>query len=469
MCTRPAFTAAPEQASRRDALRLGLLGGLGLTLPELWNRRLHAAESPTPPLGTARSCILLFMYGGPAHQDIWDMKPHGSTDARGAFQPISTSVPGIQVGEHIPYLAQQAHRYAIVRSVTHEDSVHETAFYTMVTGRARDPQLGFAARPTDHPHMGSVVSHLKNSPTPLSPFATNRPTLENGGGEQHYPGLGAGFLGSGFEPTSLYNPKIHQPRGGFTGLSLPPDIDRERFRQRLQLLESTNGSRLSTPSQDIALPTHQARATELLTSSAARRALRIEEEPDRMRQRYGMTQYGQNLLLARRLVEAGVSLITVYYNLMIPRLPINNQPLWDTHKRNFMYLKDHLLPSVDQPISVLLDDLDERGLLDETLVVWSSEFGRTPGINRDGGRDHWPGANSLVMAGGGIAGGQVYGATDKQAAYPSRDAVTPGQVTATIFSALGIDPTTQIRDPLQRPHHIADGSPLISLFGQRPA
>ena len=395
------------------------------------------------------------------------MKPNGPTDTRGEFHPVSTSVPGIQVCEHIPYLAKQAHRYAIVRSLTHEDSTHETAFYTMVTGRARNPQSGVAALPTDHPHMGSVVSRLQKSSSPLSPFVTTRQTIENGGGEQNYPGLGPGFLGNAYEPTVLYNPELHQPDGTFSGLSLPGDIDLARFDQRFRLLESSNASpsSLNPTLASNEFRIHQERAAALLTSSAARQALDLTREPASIRNRYGMTQYGQHLLLARRLVEAGVSLITVYYNLMFPRLPINNQPLWDTHKRNFMYLKDHLLPSVDQPISVLLDDLHERGLLDETLVVWSSEFGRTPGLNKFGGRDHWPGANSIIMAGGGIQGGQVYGATDKRAAYPTKDPVTPGQLTATIFSALGIDPTTQVDDQLHRPHYIADGLPLTQLFG----
>jgi len=452
---------------RRECLRLGLLGGLGLTMPELFSLRAAADVPRRQRPGKARSCILLFMYGGPAHQDIWDMKPDGPTEVRGEFKPISTCVPGIQICEHLPHLSKQAHRYAIVRSLTHADSVHETAFYTMATGRARDAAVSSVPLPGDHPHMGSIVSLLSQSDSPLSPFVTTRQTLENGGGEQHYPGLGTGFLDKAYEPVVLQSDQLHRPGFEFAGLALPPDVSPERFDQRRRLLATAN-QQTSLDDQSAESGdhrNHRERAVSLLTSSAAQRAIDLSHEPASVRQRYGMSLYGQHLLLARRLVEAGVSLITVYYNLMIPRLPINNQPLWDTHKSNFMYLKDHLLPSVDEPISVLLDDLDERGLLDETLVVWSSEFGRTSGLNEFGGRDHWPGANSVVLAGGGIQGGQVYGVTDERAGYPVQDPVTPGQLAATIFHALGIDPATQIHDKLQRPHHIADGAPILDLFG----
>lgn len=294
--------------TRRDCLRLGVLGGLGLTLPELLSGRAAGNSNTGPSLGKARSCILLFMYGGPAHQDIWDLKANGPTDTPGEFRPISTSVPGCQVSEHIPYLAKQAHRYSIVRSATHKDSVHETAFYNMVTGRARNPQLGAAARFDDHPHMGSIVSRLVKSDSPFSTFVTTRPTLENGGGEQHYPGLGPGFLGSTFEPTVLYNPQLHQPGLRFAGLSLPDDVTPERFDERRCLLDSLNQlPRPEDPTPALNdLDAHQQRAAALLTSSAARQALDLSREPASVRQRYGMTQYGQHLLLARRLVEAGV-------------------------------------------------------------------------------------------------------------------------------------------------------------------
>lgn len=479
-----------RRMSRREALRIGALGGVGLALPELLAGRALGSPRSGGPGGKAKGCILLYMYGGPAHQDIWDLKPDAPAEVRGEFQPIATSVPGIRIGEHLPHLARQAQRYAIVRSLTHSDSTHETAFYAMLTGRMRPAPFGLAPLPTDHPHLGSVVARLRSQSGAIPSFVATRETIENGGGEQQYPGLGPGFLGSAYGPlvirsqtqqspaeflaasrTTGFPPGAEGPQWpgfGFSGLDLSAGMSLERLDQRRRILDDDiNRQRdfLGQAASARAYDIYSERAFSLLTSPAVRRAIDISAEPPQVRERYGPTVYGQHLLLARRLVEAGVSLVTVYWNLMISRGDVSpGQPWWDTHKNNFVKLKDYLLPSVDRPISVLLDDLAERGLLDQTLVVWLSEFGRTPGINKDGGREHWPHANSVVLAGGGIQGGQVYGATDKHAAHPAGDPVTPGDLAATIFDALGIDPASEIPDQLQRPHRIAEGTPIARLF-----
>ncbi|MCY2945825.1 MAG: DUF1501 domain-containing protein [Planctomycetota bacterium] len=455
--------------SRRESLRLGILGGVGLTLPTLLGSRAAQAANPKKTGSKAKACILLYMYGGPAHQDIWDLKPEAPTEIRGEFKPIATSVPGIRIGEHLPHLAKQAHRYAIIRSLTHTDSTHETAFYAMLAGRVRDPGLGITPLASDYPHIGSVVAKVREKSGVISPFVATRDTIENGGGEQHYPGLGPGFLGPKYAATVLHSDNLHQPDFHYRGLSLAAGLSPERFDERRRLLNQVNrqGQRKVPFDLAQAKDAHFDQAVSLLTSPQARRALDLDKEPRKVREQYGMTLYGQHLLLARRLVEAGVSLVTVYWNQMLPRGDISpGQPFWDTHKNNFVKLKDHLLPSVDRPISVLLDDLAQRGLLDQTLVVWMSEFGRTPKIDKDaqGGRHHWPHANSVVLAGGGIQGGQVYGATDKHAAFPAADPVTPGDLAATIYHGLGMDPDTEIHDRLNRPYRITEGIPLTKLY-----
>jgi hypothetical protein len=459
--------AVLARLSRRESLRLGILSGIGLTLPGLLGFRAAQAASPRRTGGKAKACILLYMHGGTAHQDIWDLKPDAPAEVRGEFKPIATSVPGIRICEHLPHLAKQAHRYAIVRSLTHSDDEHHTAFYAMLTGRMRDRSLGIERLASDYPHFGSVVARLRSQSGVISPFVATRETIEGGASEEHFPGLGPGFLGPEYAPTVFQSDNLHQPDFQFRGLSLAADLSPQRLNERRRLLDHMNRQREHPTTVSRAHDVYFERAVSLLTSPAARGALDLSAEPHRVRERYGMTLYGQHLLLARRLVEAGVSLVTVYWNQMLPRGDVSpGQPWWDTHKNNFVKLKDYLLPSVDRPISVLLDDLAQRGLLDQTLVVWMSEFGRTPRIvkDRDGGRDHWPYANSVVLAGGGIQGGQVYGATDRNAAYPAADPVTPGDLAATIYHALGIDPDTEIYDQLHRPHRIAEGTPLAKLI-----
>ncbi len=448
-----------EGLTRREWLRAGGLGALGLTLPDL----LHARAMATPvrqgqAFGRARSCILAFLFGAPAHQDVWDLKPDAPAEVRGEFRPIATRVPGILVGERIPHVALQAHRFALVRSVTHPDNTHTVAMHYMLTGqRHAQPNTNPRNQPGDFPTFGAVVRYLHRGRGPLlSGISLNAPANQVSAANHIFPGFFAGLLGSSFDPLFVAQ---DPSRPDFDPFPAPQGVDAGRLTRRRDLLGQVERRRqaLEGSAAARALDGYHAQALALVASPAARRAFDLSREDLRTRDRYGRSPFGQGLLLARRLVEAGVRLVTVNW--------ARDDAFWDTHANNFRQLKDSLLPPFDRAFAALLEDLDQRGLLDETLVVCLGEFGRTPTINRQAGRDHWAACNSVVLAGGGVRGGQVYGSSDRQAAYPATNPVTPQDLAATIYHALGIPLNIELRDPLGRPLTLCSGAPLTGLFG----
>jgi hypothetical protein len=392
------------------------------------------------------------------------MKPQAPVEIRGEFRPIPTRVPGYRVCEHMPLIAQQAHRFAVVRSVHHKDPQHNNAGYATLTG-TRPVLLPNTVedlarpRPDDHPAFGAVLSRLRSSPAPW--VALPYPVV-NG---VHYPGQTAGFLGARCEPLWLRP----DPKAGefiFRDLELPEGFSAARLRGRERLINALNRTRRPHASEGgpgavAQMTTFQGRALDLLTSAATRRALRLDQEDPRLRDRYGRNVFGQSCLLARRLVEAGVSLINIYsvgFDGFPGPLPLS----WDTHWDNFKFLKNGILPIQDRGYAVLLEDLAERGLLDETLVVWFGEFGRSPQINKQGGREHWPDVYSAVFAGGGVRGGAVHGASDKHGAQPVANPVTPQDLAATIYHCLGVNPETRLPNRLGRPVEVGSGGKVIS-------
>ncbi len=447
-----------EGPTRREWLRAGGLSALGLMLPDLLRGRAAAAPRAAGSFGRAKACILAFLFGAPAHQDVWDLKPDAPAEMRGEFRPIASSVPGVQLGEHIPQVAGQAHRFALVRSVTHPDNIHTVAMHYMLTGRRHaEPTTNPRNKPSDFPTFGAVVQYLRPGRGPLpAGVSLNAPANQVSAANHIFPGFFAGLLGSAYDPLFVSQDPT---RPDFRPIPAAEGAAAGRLEGRKELLAAVDGRRqaLERVASVRSLDACYDKALSLVASPAARRAFDLTRESDRVRHCYGDSPFGQGLLLARRLVEAGVCLVTVNW--------ARDDAFWDTHADNFRLLKNKLLPPFDQGFSALLEDLDERGLLEETLVVCLGEFGRTPKINAQAGRDHWAACNSVVLAGGGVRGGQVYGASDRTAAYPALSPVSPDDLAATIYHLLGIDPRTEIHDHLGRPLCLSDGTPVRGLFG----
>ncbi len=443
--------------TRRAMLKIGALAPLGLSLPNLLASS-RTQISGTPSFGRAKRCLMLYMWGGPSHIDLFDMKPEAPIEIRGEFQPIRTSVPGIQICEHLPHLAKQVHRLGFIRSVTHSDNNHSTSAHWMLTGKQHEKSAeNFGAQPTDFPHIGSVLSKLSPSEGHLPTFVALPEIIATTAGFVT-PGQTAGFLGGRYDPFIINQ---HPDEPGFKVQNLAPvdGLSYDRLRSRMSLLKEFDTFRGSVvdAASTTELAAYQQRALDLVTSPEARQAFDLEAEGDRSRDRYGRHTFGQSLLLGRRLLESGVKLVTVYWHRDKPGVDTT----WDTHASNFKQLKDRLLPQVDQPLSALLDDLASRGMLDDTLVVWMSEFGRTPKVNNsDAGRDHWGLCNTIWMAGAGVPGGHVYGASDRIASEPVSDPVSPADLSATIYHLLGVDPRSLIHDALDRPLQISEGQVL---------
>ncbi|MEX2111579.1 MAG: DUF1501 domain-containing protein [Pirellulales bacterium] len=471
---------SPLQDSRVDRrrwlMRVGALASAGLSLP-----KLLSAETPGSVTRVrARSCIVFFMEGGPAHQDLWDMKPEAPAEIRGDFRPIATTVPGVQICEHLPLLARQMHHVAIVRSVHHKIVDHNAGAYYALTGRVPldGNRLIVRDEPDNFPPYGAVVARLLPAHRHLPPFVHVPDIMSNLGYD--LPGQRAGFLGASYDPLVVGD--CSAPGHSVAKLSLPADLTTDRLLERRALLDQLNSDhggadrrRGPTPLTDMS--DHYARAFDLLSAGTTQRAFDLGQEPARVRERYGLPDrvdrsvearkfgglphLGQCTLLARRLIEAGVRLVTVATGRRYDQA-------WDTHRQHFPLLKRSLLPYADRAMSALLEDLAERGLLDETLVVFMGEFGRTPrlgqitsGAGADAaGRDHWPHCYSVLFAGGGIQGGAVYGASDRFAAYPRHHPVTPEDVAATIYHALGIPLGAELRDPQGRPQVVSTGKPI---------
>ena len=465
------FTAAPM--ARREFLRAGSLSLFGLGLPELLHGRSApaAAEKNAGPRPKAKACILLFMWGGPAHQDTWDLKSAAPAEYRGEFKPIATRVPGIQICEHLPELARRMDKLALIRSMTHDDVDHTTGTHYLLTGRAV-PRRG-APHSEDWPSYGAILSKLGRGSGPLPPFVSMMPEVPKGAPRfvEASHGKGAGWLGPVFNPLQI-NADASRPDYRVADFNLHAEVPLARIDRRRALLSDLERQIRGLEKQaDLGVMRgHYERAFSLLASRPATAAFDLSEEPLAVRERYGMNIHGQAVLQARRLVEAGVPLVTVFWqNDGITNVSV----YWDTHNRNFIDLKTRLCPVTDQAFSALLDDLEQRGMLDETLVVWTGEMGRTPrvgqrvvggaGAGRDG-RDHWPHVFTTVLAGGGIKGGVVHGSSDRYAAYPASHATLPADLAATIYQCLGVDPQMQLYDSVGRPLTLCEGKPIAALL-----
>jgi hypothetical protein len=424
-------------------LQVGAAGVLGLTLPRLLQAKERRAEQGIS--ARADSCIIIFLDGGPSHLDMWDMKPQSPTEVRGEFKPIASSVPGIQVSEHLPRLAKVMHHGTLIRSMHHSvNNAHAAAVYCALTGHDAGEKGGGGTKPTDYPAIGSVMTHCWPPRTPMIPFVTLPYITKEGAGGPPQNGFFAGWLGRTYDPLFV----LRDPNAaGFSLQELAPPPS--GFQDRRQLLGNLEGEGNGQPS-----PAHRemdafrAKAFDLLTSPAAQRAFQIDQEPMAVRQRYGRNIYGQSTLLARRLIEAGTRVATISW------APDANAT-WDTHGNNFTKLKNELLPQLDMAVSSLLTDLSDRGLLERTLVAVMGEFGRSPKINGSGGgRDHWNFCYSLMLAGGGIKPGTVYGSSDSIGGRPRSNPVTPADVIATIYDCLGIPADLELHDRLQRPFQL---------------
>jgi hypothetical protein len=402
---------------------------------------------------------LIFNCGAPSHVDLWDPKPEASESVRGPFRPIATSVPGIRVSELLPQLAQRAHRYAIVRTVHHRHTQHNSGMYWSVVGRPYpiDSTLINPSR-NDYPSFGTLVGWLARRDSfsgPLPPYViTPAPHCDS----RAYvtPGQFGGCLGAKYDPFVL-NSDPNAPTFRVPNLSLVDGLTPDRLRERRSLLDRLDDR---FPHREVSLvrgfDANRAKAFAMVGSSDVRRAFDLSLEPPAVRERYGRHSWGQSHLLARRLVEAGVRFVTTVNGPSI---------VWDTHKDNFRRLKDRLVPPMEQAFAALLDDLADRGLLESTLVVWLGDFGRTPLINKDAGRDHWPQCYAAVLAGGGIRGGQVVGQSDRLGALPKDQPVTPADLHATVFRALGYDPHAIMYLSAEgRPFPLSDGQPLPALL-----
>ena len=464
----------PGRIPRRALIQAGALSALSLDLP-IWYQMGRAAQaeslSDVSERPRAKACIFLFMWGGPAHQDVWDLKPNAPSEYRGEFRPIDTNVPGLQICEHLPLLAQRADKLALIRSMTHDDVDHTSATHFPLTGRATPRRGGSLAE--DWPSIGSVISKLGRGKGPLPPFVSMMPVVPNGAPrfveESH--GQGAGWLGPTLDPMRI-DADGSKPEYKVGDFDLLADVPETRSYRRRELLDAMDVRRreFGTDLRVEATRSHYDRAFSLLSSRGAVDAFDLTREPMEVRERYGMNVHGQSVLQARRLVEAGVPFVTVFW----PNDGLTNVSVyWDTHNRNFIDLKTRLCPVTDQAFSALLDDLQQRGMLDETLIVWTGEMGRTPRIGQGvvggagagaDGRDHWPSCFTSVLAGGGIRGGTVHGSSDRFAAYPATFPTAPQDLAATIYHCLGVDPHLQLRDSLGRPLTICEGSPILPIL-----
>jgi arylsulfatase A-like enzyme len=371
-------------------------------------------------------------------------------------------VPGINIGEHLTHLAKHTDKMALVRSVTHTDNNHSTSAHWMLTGhKHRLSAENFGASPNDFPQIGSVVGKLTPAHASLPTFVALPEIIATTAGAV-VPGQDAGRLGRQYDPFRINE---HPDKKDFkvASLSLPDDMQPVRVTARHDLLATFNAARhdLELARRVDAIHGYQQRAADLITSTRAREAFNLAAESDKDKDRYGRQTFGQSVLLARRLLEAGVKLVTVYWHRDDPGVDTT----WDTHAKNFSQLKERLIPQIDQPLASLFEDLSERGMLDDTLVLWTSEFGRTPKINGNAGRDHWGACNTVWLAGGGVPGGQVFGRSDKHAAYPASDPVGPADIAATAYHLLGIPPHSIIHDREDRPHTIAPGNVLSQVLG----
>ncbi|MFN5078042.1 MAG: DUF1501 domain-containing protein [Planctomyces sp.] len=457
--------------TRRQTLQAGMLGGMsglsGLGLSQV----LSADSDGLLRDAKAKNVIFIFLLGGAATQDMYDLKPGAPSEVRGEFQPIATTVPGLQVCEHLPRLARMADRFAFIRSVTHAAGCHNCLpCYTGYDLMPPDQH----PRPTDAPSIGSVLQYLQGQPAG-SPQYVYMPNWLGWGQSFRRAGPYAGFLGRRYDALTTEcspyydkdsfapapgNPQIVQGMPLLPSTALEDGMTLDRLNTRRTLLAQIDEERRRLDDLAVAglasWDKQQQQAFDLLTSSALRQAFDLSRETPQMVQRYGNTLFGNSTLIARRLIEAGVRFVNVTWDLFWG--PVNvDYDAWDTHTNNFRILKNNKLPGFDQTMEALMTDLSERGLLSETLIVVTSEMGRTPKINGNAGRDHWTNCYGSLLAGAGIRGGTVYGASDAQAAWVADNPVRPADLLATVYRSLGIDPATRVPDHTGRPVEIAQG------------
>ncbi len=471
----------PEDWTRREFLRIGGLGlaGSGLGWPLRGrsalgeNANSNANLRSIPGFGKAKSVLIIYANGGQSQFETWDPKPEAPEEVRGAFGSISTAVPGTILTEHLPLLARLADRYTIVRSMSHDDLDHGSAAYLTFTGHYHPRKSSNPPpSPEDYPSLAALLQRVR--PAQRSPYTAlhvNAPVLVP---ELPAPGQGGGLLGKAYDPFVIGDPTDVD---GLPSLALPEELPLVRLQARRGLLETIEGYRrdLLNDSEALAKTDLYRQAYDLLSDPSCQEAFDLSAEPESLRDRYGRFRSGQACLLGRRLVEAGVPLITVVWNHSARGQ--DNRPDeadhfgWDTHNDIFDLMQGHLLPRFDQSISTLIEDLDSRGLLEETLVVILGEFGRAPRValeprfaGASPGRKHWANVYSIVVAGAGVTRGALLGASDRIGAYPKTERYGPWDVSATIFSALGIDPATEYRDPLGRPFVLSTGKPMIRLY-----
>ena len=449
---------------RRNLLQVGSIGGGLLTLPG-WLRAAGEASGSTPQ----RNVLLLYMDGGPSHIDLFDLKPDAPAEIRGPWLPIKTTAPGVEIGELLPGLATQMHHVLLVRSVRHQQVVHDPAVYQMLTGYPHFSSAGgLKVEPTDLPHLASAFQCGARTASPM-PAAIHLPDLMKMEGRV-LPGQNGGILGATFDPFLVdvasegpLKPPDFAPRGEMTASRLQA---RRRILDQFQV----ELSRYETLAQEGRFQDFQTQALSLLATPQIQAAFDLDSEPTAMQDRYGRHRHGRSVLLARRLIEAGARFVTVYWGREEQdwgdgvKNRFANNP-WDTHRNHFPLLQQTLVPRADQTLSALLADLSDRGMLGETLVVWMGDFGRTPRISRPwASRDHWPDAFSILLAGGGTKAGTVFGRTDAHAAQVTEDPVSPADIASTILHHLGVDPHKQVQTPSGRKHQLSTGKVMSDWF-----
>lgn len=451
--------------SRRELLRLGGLSLLGLTLPQVLGA---SAANAGVSFGRAKRCILLFMWGGPSQLETWDLKPEAPREVRGEFLPISTKVADMHISEHFPRLAQRTDKLCLVRSMTHGNADHTTSTSFLLTGQ---PPVAAGDVRRQWPNIGSVLAAMGRGNTSLPPLVQMRPTVPGDVPRfvEQSQGQFAGWLGAAYDPLTI-DDDPNRDDYHIPNMELSPELTIERLDSRMKLLASLERQIVSNSATLANKDANHRKAFELLTSSAtARGAFNLDDEPAALRDRYGRNPHGQSVLQARRLVEHGVPLVTVFW----PNDGIKNVSVyWDTHRRNFIDHRRRLMPAADLAFSTLLDDLEQRGMLDETIVVWTGEFGRTPRVGQRNsnagagadGRDHWPGCFTTVLAGGPFKRGFVYGKSDKHAAFPAENPVAPVDLVATLYHALGVPERQMLTDISGRPQFVRPGAAIESLF-----
>ncbi len=456
----------PKQLRRRQFLKTTAIGAFGLSLPQLLQMESQAkAEGRSS--GRPKSLIFLYLYGGPSQIDTWDMKPQAPEEYRGEFRPIQTTVPGLQICEHMPRMARMAQHYSIIRTLHHVNRNHQPAGCWLLTGvnPGSDNAGQLRVRPDDPPALGSLAVRLAPTTNSAVPPFIMMPARLNDQGS-FFRGQAAGWLGSSADPLHILQDP-NRPNFQVDGFEQQADVSPERMNNRRDLLATLDSSPLSRESGTQSMGEFQQQAFDLIASSRGQSAFNLELEPPRVRDRYGRNMFGQSCLLARRLIEAGCRVVSVF------DCTTSGHHVWDTHNSNFTKLRGELLPKLDLAYTALMEDLMMRGLLDDTVVYLGGEFGRTPRVGQAGfsgagatrdGRDHYPNCFPGIITGGNVRRGMIYGLSDSKAAFPQRDPVTPEDLASTLFAAMGLDPHGIVYTPDDRPMPATHGRAIEALL-----